>query len=252
MAGISEGSEVTVPAVLGASQPQSTNLTLDPFAFDKEESAMNKCCSKKAAAAFAFEQNIEGVSQLKEAPETEEQNLSSGLRGNGNLNTCPETSSSTCIKSGTEEAGAIRTSDTHSATPSNMEEGESSVFFKQSKINEAETPATVRPIYKHTSLLESKRNAADAFAAAHEESMGAPNNGDQLRQAAGHDTRPREFGRRVYVKGDGWGGGDGVFEGVISEADQYTFTLLTSSASESGRIHERHVLRTQCSIHRAT
>mmetsp|Transcript_77702 Transcript_77702/g.166591 ORF Transcript_77702/g.166591 Transcript_77702/m.166591 type:complete len:193 (-) Transcript_77702:37-615(-) len=61
----------------------------------------------------------------------------------------------------------------------------------------------------------------------------------------GHTLRPREMGQHVAVVGDGWGGGTGGYEAVITEADELTFTVIAISGE--ARWKETHVLR-QCCI----
>merc|ERR1711972_7303 len=60
----------------------------------------------------------------------------------------------------------------------------------------------------------------------------------------GHTLRPQEMGQRVAVAGDGWGGGDGGYEAVVTEADNHTFTVIPVDGRLAWR--ETHVLRQHC------
>eukprot|EP00930_Biecheleria_cincta_P020413 TRINITY_DN15367_c0_g1_i2.p1 TRINITY_DN15367_c0_g1~~TRINITY_DN15367_c0_g1_i2.p1 ORF type:complete len:749 (+),score=114.56 TRINITY_DN15367_c0_g1_i2:51-2249(+) len=75
--------------------------------------------------------------------------------------------------------------------------------------------------------------------------------GRDLLRVTGHTLRPAELGRQVAVSGDGWGCGKGYFVGVVTEADRFTFTVVTSGSSGScstGRSEEVHVLREFCAL----
>lgn len=67
-------------------------------------------------------------------------------------------------------------------------------------------------------------------------------------QAAGHTLRPSEMGMKVRVCGDGWGGGDRrrKFEGTVTEADKFTFTVVYEDGA--GKWTETHVLREHCAL----
>eukprot|EP00440_Ansanella_granifera_P018023 gb/GFBE01019576.1/.p1 GENE.gb/GFBE01019576.1/~~gb/GFBE01019576.1/.p1 ORF type:complete len:675 (+),score=115.56 gb/GFBE01019576.1/:1-2025(+) len=60
-------------------------------------------------------------------------------------------------------------------------------------------------------------------------------------QKVGHTLRPAELGQQVEVLGDGWGNGEGSYMGVITEADSFTFTVVSLEGSG-----ESHVLREHC------
>jgi len=64
----------------------------------------------------------------------------------------------------------------------------------------------------------------------------------------GHSLRPPELGKMARVAGDGWGGGDKRkrFEGTITEADQFTFTVIVKGNDEKWA--ETHVLREHCVV----
>mmetsp|Transcript_8702 Transcript_8702/g.18466 ORF Transcript_8702/g.18466 Transcript_8702/m.18466 type:complete len:340 (-) Transcript_8702:107-1126(-) len=108
------------------------------------------------------------------------------------------------------------------------------------------TPAAARrrrlPVDQEVAHVAVATAAADGqptSAAAAPERMAA----EQL--PTGHTLRPREMGQHVAVVGDGWGGGTGGYEAVITEADELTFTVIAISGE--ARWKETHVLR-QCCI----
>lgn len=63
------------------------------------------------------------------------------------------------------------------------------------------------------------------------------------RKALGHSLAPPERGLQVLVKGDGWGGGSGQFEALVTEADERSFTVIRTGSWE-----ETHVLREYCKL----
>lgn len=60
----------------------------------------------------------------------------------------------------------------------------------------------------------------------------------------GHTLRPKEMGQRIAVIGDGWGGGEGGYEAVVTEADNLTYTVVVLSGERQWE--ETHVLRKCC------
>jgi len=60
----------------------------------------------------------------------------------------------------------------------------------------------------------------------------------------GHTLSPVQQGSRVAVVGDGWGSGEGGYEGVVTEADHYTFTVIATSGDHPWT--ENHVLKEHC------
>lgn len=72
---------------------------------------------------------------------------------------------------------------------------------------------------------------------------GRPAAGCSLK-SAGHTLRPAQLGHRVAVVGDGWGGGSGGYEAVVTEADRHTFTVIAVSGPDAWK--ETHVLQDCC------
>mmetsp|Transcript_18189 Transcript_18189/g.42304 ORF Transcript_18189/g.42304 Transcript_18189/m.42304 type:complete len:491 (+) Transcript_18189:31-1503(+) len=64
----------------------------------------------------------------------------------------------------------------------------------------------------------------------------------------GHSLRPPELGMLARIVGDGWGGGDKRkrSEGTITEADEYTFTVIVKESDNKWT--ETHVLREHCAL----
>lgn len=62
--------------------------------------------------------------------------------------------------------------------------------------------------------------------------------------ATGHTLNPLQQGQRVAVIGDGWGGGEEGYEAVVTEADNFTFTVVAVSGNNTWT--EFHVLRKHC------
>jgi len=65
-------------------------------------------------------------------------------------------------------------------------------------------------------------------------------------QQLGHSLRPPELGMLARIIGDGWGGGDKRkrAEGTITEADEFTFTVIVKESDTKWT--ETHVLREHC------
>jgi hypothetical protein len=84
---------------------------------------------------------------------------------------------------------------------------------------------------------------ADVFAETEAEEAHTPDRHEYLMSPAslGHTLRPALQGTRVAVIGDGWGGGSGGYEGVITEADAHTYTLVGLDGPQSWK--ETHVLK---------
>eukprot|EP00746_Dinoflagellata_sp_MGD_P144656 gnl/MRDRNA2_/MRDRNA2_77367_c0_seq1.p1 gnl/MRDRNA2_/MRDRNA2_77367_c0~~gnl/MRDRNA2_/MRDRNA2_77367_c0_seq1.p1 ORF type:complete len:646 (-),score=99.59 gnl/MRDRNA2_/MRDRNA2_77367_c0_seq1:36-1910(-) len=61
----------------------------------------------------------------------------------------------------------------------------------------------------------------------------------------GHTLQPQEQGSTIIVRGDGWGGGEGSYKAVVTEADEKTFTIIPITGSTQWT--ETHVLRELCS-----
>lgn len=57
----------------------------------------------------------------------------------------------------------------------------------------------------------------------------------------GHTLSPAQQGLRVAVVGDGWGGREGGYEALVTEADHYTFTVIHKQSWI-----ESHVLKENC------
>mmetsp|Transcript_41471 Transcript_41471/g.61910 ORF Transcript_41471/g.61910 Transcript_41471/m.61910 type:complete len:109 (+) Transcript_41471:1-327(+) len=68
-----------------------------------------------------------------------------------------------------------------------------------------------------------------------------------IRRTLGHMLSPPEQGCLVCVRGDGWGGGHGEFTGTITEADEFTFTVVRHAA-RGVAWEETHVLREHCAV----
>jgi len=66
----------------------------------------------------------------------------------------------------------------------------------------------------------------------------------QTSRSFGHTLRPSQQGRIVAVIGDGWGGGEGGYDAVVTEADNHTFTVVCLSGDSPWQ--ETHVLKKQC------
>jgi len=62
----------------------------------------------------------------------------------------------------------------------------------------------------------------------------------------GHTLCPDLQGRRVMVIGDGWGSGEGSFEAVVTEADNFTYTVIV--VGSGGAYEETHVLKAYCTL----
>lgn len=62
--------------------------------------------------------------------------------------------------------------------------------------------------------------------------------------AMGHSLQPPQQGLRIAVIGDGWGSREGGYEAVVTEADNYTFTVVATSGKNQWT--ESHVLRENC------
>lgn len=60
----------------------------------------------------------------------------------------------------------------------------------------------------------------------------------------GHTLQPPQQGLRVAVVGDGWGGRNGGYEAVVTEADRFTFTVVATSGNNAWT--ESHVLKEHC------
>lgn len=67
---------------------------------------------------------------------------------------------------------------------------------------------------------------------------------DSARKALGHELSPQERGQRVAVVGDGWGGGEGGYEAIVTEADESTFTVIPVTGDMQWQ--ETHVLKQHC------
>eukprot|EP00747_Dinoflagellata_sp_TGD_P061152 gnl/TRDRNA2_/TRDRNA2_152386_c1_seq1.p1 gnl/TRDRNA2_/TRDRNA2_152386_c1~~gnl/TRDRNA2_/TRDRNA2_152386_c1_seq1.p1 ORF type:complete len:482 (+),score=110.89 gnl/TRDRNA2_/TRDRNA2_152386_c1_seq1:156-1448(+) len=68
---------------------------------------------------------------------------------------------------------------------------------------------------------------------------------DMQRAALGHKLRPQERGQRVVVVGDGWGGGGKKgYEAIVTEADDFTFTVVSTGGDTPWT--ETHVLKEHC------
>jgi len=62
-------------------------------------------------------------------------------------------------------------------------------------------------------------------------------------KSMGHTLRPAQQGQRVLVSGDGWGGGGtSKYEAIVTEADDFTFTVVAVAGSWA----ETHVLQKHC------
>jgi len=62
----------------------------------------------------------------------------------------------------------------------------------------------------------------------------------------GHTLRPAQMGQRVAVIGDGWGQGSSGYEALVTEADDYTYTVVALSGDSPWS--ETHVLKSCCVI----
>jgi len=62
----------------------------------------------------------------------------------------------------------------------------------------------------------------------------------------GHTLRPDLQGQRVMVIGDGWGDGEGKSEAIVTEADNFTYTVIVVRGD--GAYEETHVLKTHCTL----
>jgi hypothetical protein len=60
----------------------------------------------------------------------------------------------------------------------------------------------------------------------------------------GHTLKPAQQGLRVAVVGDGWGGKDAGYEAIVTEADDYTFTVIATTGDHQWA--ESHVLKEHC------
>jgi len=66
----------------------------------------------------------------------------------------------------------------------------------------------------------------------------------------GHSFTPfDERGAQVRVRGDGWGGGSGEYVATITEADEFTFTVIRAATGEDDCAwEETHVLREHATV----
>lgn len=83
--------------------------------------------------------------------------------------------------------------------------------------------------------------------------VSAPVGGSIASQSPASVIAPRgaatddDLGTKVRVKGDGWGGGRGTYNATVTEADEFTFTVLIEKRNPE-RFEETHVLREHCTI----
>jgi len=61
----------------------------------------------------------------------------------------------------------------------------------------------------------------------------------------GHTLKPAELGEEVFVLGDGWGGGEGCYPATVTEADDFTFTVIATESAPTPWM-QAHVLRRHC------
>lgn len=54
------------------------------------------------------------------------------------------------------------------------------------------------------------------------------------------------IGCKIRVRGDGWGGGAGEYEGTVTEADDHSFTVIFRN--DNKKWEETHVLRQYCTV----
>jgi len=67
--------------------------------------------------------------------------------------------------------------------------------------------------------------------------------------ASGHSLMPLERDAPVIVRGDGWGGGSGEYLATITEADEFTFTVIRAAEGEDESAwEETHVLREHATV----
>eukprot|EP00747_Dinoflagellata_sp_TGD_P182289 gnl/TRDRNA2_/TRDRNA2_36483_c0_seq1.p1 gnl/TRDRNA2_/TRDRNA2_36483_c0~~gnl/TRDRNA2_/TRDRNA2_36483_c0_seq1.p1 ORF type:complete len:777 (-),score=128.17 gnl/TRDRNA2_/TRDRNA2_36483_c0_seq1:59-2347(-) len=67
-----------------------------------------------------------------------------------------------------------------------------------------------------------------------------------VRESIGHTLAPPERGTHVRVRGDGWGGTGDDYLAVVTESDQFTFTVIRVESATGKRWEETHVLREHC------
>jgi len=65
-------------------------------------------------------------------------------------------------------------------------------------------------------------------------------------QKLGGSMAAQDLGQQVAVIGDGWGSGAGGYAAVITDADEYTYTVISTGGANPWQ--ETHVLKDQCII----
>lgn len=100
-------------------------------------------------------------------------------------------------------------------------------------------PTSWTPLKKARAMLARGGEAAPSSEV--EVEKGSPLQARKL----GHELAPLEQGQRVAVVGDGWGAGVGGYEAVVTESDNFTYTVVSIGGDES-KWEETHVLKENC------